>query len=76
MNLTDFSGHRPDGLVINKNRQKIFHVYTLCSLELLGLGSPSNTACKPPEGNNPLMLFHVTKVSVCLDKLKTFDHLG
>lgn len=77
MNLTDFSGQRPDffGQKL-RSTERLAHIRTLGGLELLGLRSPSNTACKPPEGNNAFVVFHVTEISICLDKLKAFDHLG
>ena len=78
MNLTDFSGQRPEG---HPNISLQFRVdtrllHTLSRLELLGLAGTANTTSESSEGDNLLVLLDITKVSVGLGQLETYQQSG
>ena len=76
MNLTDFSGQRPvnpgSKPSISWNSSARLQ-RTLCRLELLGLAGTANTTSETTEGDDLLVLRDVTKVSVGLGQLETYQ---
>jgi hypothetical protein len=80
MNLTDFSGQRP--MIQLMFRLPILlssyscSLHTLGRLELLGLRSAANATSEPTERNDLLVVGDITKVSVGLGQLKTYQQSG